>query len=545
MALFKKIYGALNRAERTIFIAAFAVLILSGAAWGILALGTYTRVVPAEGGEFTEGIVGQPSYINPVMAASETDKAMVRLLFANLTDLAEKIEADKGDRTWRVRLKEGLTWSNGEKLTSDDIIFTVQKLQDPESLSPYTQSWYGVTASRVSELELTFNLASPYPFFAEHLENLYPIPKHLFAETPLSNWRLSEYNLKPVGSGPYKFDTYEKKANGFIAGYKLVKNPGFAGKQPLIPVFLIQFFAQKDDVVKAFNTGKIDGFADINERTDKIQRPYQVFSFYLPSYYAVFINQNQHPALKEVVVRKALSAAINREELVSEIFNGRALPVLNPVPKPFQIAATSTPADLNVNELLEHAGWTLQADGHREKTIGKDKVILELDFTVPNLPFLTDTAARLASAWGKIGVKVNVNSLSVAEISDRAIKNREYQLLLFGNVLNPAEDLYSFWHSNERFHPGLNLSLYSNRQADQLIESIRRNFDPVSREAQLQNLGNVIAADYPAVFLFSPDYLFAANKDLHGVEEGFIREPADRFRSVSSWYVKTARTFKD
>ena len=120
-----------------------------------------------------------------------------------------------------MRLKEGLTWQDGQQLTSDDVVFTVQSIQDPDAHSPLYQSWQGVTATRVSELEVQFTLTNPYAFFGDNLKNLYIVPKHLYADTPPGNWHLSDYNLKPVGSGPYQFLSYNKNSDGFISSYSL------------------------------------------------------------------------------------------------------------------------------------------------------------------------------------------------------------------------------------------------------------------------------------------------------------------------------------
>ena len=186
-------------------------------------------------------MTGQPN-VNPVIASSQTDLSLVKLIYSNVRDIADSIQASPDGRTWTVRLKEGLTWQDGQKLTSDDVIFTVQMIQDPDANSPLAQDFGGVTVSRVSELELQFNLASPYAFFGNTLNNLYVIPKHLFADVPPGNWRLSDYDLKPVGSGPYQFASYEKDPDGFISDYSLTAWDGSPEAKPLIQNFNFSFF---------------------------------------------------------------------------------------------------------------------------------------------------------------------------------------------------------------------------------------------------------------------------------------------------------------
>jgi peptide/nickel transport system substrate-binding protein len=539
--MFKKIFLAWTPRERLIFWIASGVIFISFTALAGATLQKSTTVVPAKGGEYVEGVLGQPTSINPVLASSNADKILVRLLFANLASLAEKIEPEESGRIWRLRLKEDLRWSDGTQLTSDDVIFTIEQIQNPETRSPLFRSWQGVAANRLSELEIQFNLVAPYPFFTSNLEELYILPKHLFADTPSVNWRLSEYNLKPVGNGPYKYEKHSLSPKGFIESYSLIENPAYVGGAPLIQKFKVQFFSNAQDLLRAFNTGEISGFANaVPEAASKINRPYQSFSFRLPGYYAVFWNQSQNLALKERVVRQALSLAIKRKELAGIIFGGQAIALDGPIP--LEEPEEKSPQEVSL--MLEEAGWKLGEGGVREKSVKSGKIPLEFTLTLPDVPFLVKTAEELKNAWEKIGARVNLSPVAAQGITEEQIKKREYQALLFGNILNPPGDLYPFWHSNERFYPGLNLSLYSRREADTLMEDIRRELDPGVREKKLGELNALIKNDYPAAFLYSPNYEMIAGKDLHGVETGVIADPADRFRSVNRWYLKTARALK-
>ena len=186
------------------------------------------------------------------------------MVYSNLSDISDSITPSTDLKTWDVRLKQGLTWQDGQQLTSDDVVFTVDSIQDPDAHSPLYQSWQGVTATRVSELEVEFTLTNPYAFFGDTLNNLYILPKHLFAETPPGNWHLSDYNLKPVGSGDYQFASYNKNSDGFISSYQLTAWNGTPEAHPLIPDFNIDFFNDENTLVKAFNNGTIDGFGNVS-----------------------------------------------------------------------------------------------------------------------------------------------------------------------------------------------------------------------------------------------------------------------------------------
>ena len=117
-------------------------------------------------------------------------------------------------------------------------------------------------------------------------------------------------------------------------------------------------------------------------------------------------------------------------------------------------------------------------------------------------------------------------------------------MIIFGNILRKDPDIFSFWHSSEKFYPGLNLSLYDNKKVDALLESIRKNLDENSRKGQLSQLEKLISDDQPAIFLYSPAYLYVAPKDFGGFEEKTINMPSNRFQNVNQWYLKTTRVFK-
>ena len=539
----RAIIEAFSSKERMAFWGTLGCLVV-----GILFLASYawdnvTKIVPAQGGTHTEGIVGQPAYVNPVIANSETDKELVRLLFSNIITLSEKTESSKDKRTWTVRLKENLYWSDGARLTSDDVVYTVQKIQDAESGSLLFSVWQGVLPRRISEQEIEFRLGAPYAFFEQALASLYPIPKHIFETVPPQNWKIAPSRLEPVGSGPYVFATSQIDKNGFVAYYTLRTNEYYAGTAPLIPQFTFQFFGTKEDALAAFNLGHIDGIGNLTP-TDlaSIQRPYEIHAVPLPGYYAVFMNQGKNLALQDSAVRTALSLVIDRNALVKEVLGGGA----DPLTAPFVIATREEPKAFPVNEaaqMLEIAGWKLGENGMREKTERGGMVPLKVTLTVPE-GTLSDVARTLASAWGKIGITVELRTLPLEEISELAIKNRDYEMLLFGHVLNYSLDLYPFWHSAERFFPGANLSLYHNARVDTLIEEIRTTIDEAARDKKTAEVTTLIEKDTPAIFLYTPSYLYVSTKDLRGIETALIKEPADRFLGTPLWHLRTARILK-
>jgi ABC-type transport system substrate-binding protein len=157
---------------------------------------------------------------------------------------------------------------------------------------------------------------------------------------------------------------------------------------------------------------------------------------------------------------------------------------------------------------------------------------------------LVKTAETVKNDWQAIGVSTTIATDSPETMMDDAVDNRSYDALLFGNILGPSSDLYSFWDSAERFSPGLNLSTYQNSTVDGLIESARMTMSDASRTDDLSKAQADIVSDMPAVFLYSTDDLYAASKDVQGVSTDTLVDPSDRFREVPKWYLETARVLK-
>lgn len=547
MQKLKKIFFAFTKIERIVFLTASALSLTSFVVvMGMLAAQA-TTIVPAAGGDYTEGMVGQPEYVNPITAMSQTDLSLVKMVYSNLYDIADKVEASPDGRVWTIRLKENLHWQDGEKLTSDDVIFTVQSIQSKDAGSPLFQSWQGVAVSRTSELEFQFSLANPYAFFNDNLNDLYILPKHLFANAPPGNWHLSDYNLKPVGSGPYEFVSYEKRSDGAISAYHLQAWDDYFGTKPLVEHFDFRFFGNESDLVKSFNAGQIDGMGDLGPGTlATIERPYDLSSWRTPSYYAVFFNQSKSLPLEDGAVREALGEAVDRNALVANVLQGKGKPDYGPIPEDapsFVPIMTTTSLDL-ASATLDAAGWRAGTDGFRAKTIQKTAVPLVVNLMVPQIDFLVKTAEELQGAWKKIGVRVNIVTNNPQDLLSGTIKNRGYESLLFGNVLGPSSDLYAFWDSSQRFYPGLNLAIYNNKKIDSLIESARMEMNDAAQAQKFANAELAIAADNPAIFLYSPDYLYVTNKSIRGITPQFLPDPSDRFRKVGEWYLNTARVLK-
>lgn len=520
--------------EKLLFFGFVAVFL---AAAGLLAGFSFqknTSLIPVAGGEYREGVVGQPIYVNPVIANENgVDQDLIALVYANLFDLSKSREPEADQRSYLVNLRDDILWSDGERITSDDVIFTLKLIQDSSAHSVLFQTWQGVVSERISELQVRFVLPAPYAFFEKNLGRLVVVPKHIFGSVPSANIRLSVYNLEPVGSGPYKFSGYDKRRDGFITEYRLEASENYFGKKPFIQHFAFKFYENEPGLAEAFNSRAIDGFGGIDpEMLKNLSLNKKVFEMAMPRYYAVFFNQSVNETLKGKEERLALTEAVDKKKIISEVFSNSAIESNGPLLPGFEGYVADSEATI---------GYAPEKARERSASLAAKKISLELSLVVPQVPFLVKTANLLKQYWEAAGFKINLLILNPADVAGEVIRTRNYEMLLFGVSMVNNPDIFSFWHSSERFYPGLNFSLYNNRKTDELLESVRQISDEAKRVGYLKDIQTLISAELPALFLYSPKYLYVTAPILDGVNVNNLSVPSDRFNNVEEWFEKTAK----
>jgi len=515
-----QLFKSLNKKEAIAIVVATAVILVAAIFYAGYFINTHTIQVASYGGMWREGVVGQPVFINPVISVNETDHDIIELVFNDLEGLSTSIKPNLLFQEWTVRLAEDLKWSDGARITSDDIIFTFEAITDPSARSPLAASFEGASAERISELEVKFSLPASYVFFSETLSNLKVIPKHIFSAIPPANFGLSTYIREPVGSGPYKFKSYKQRPDGFISEYTLVANQNYHGKIPYIKNFIFKFYKDEALLIEAFNNGRIDGLPVADPALlSQIAVIKSAHSIPSTRYFAVFLNPGLIPQFRDINIRKSLSHFAPREKLVNDIFKEFARPSFGPF-----------------------AAKTIQAD---ELFVPAENSLVGLEFrlTVPDVAPLPAMANELKTAWEAEGAVVDVRVLRAADIQE-SIRNRDYEALLFGNILSIPNDLHSFWHSSKRFYPGLNLAFFNNQEADKIMEYVRSETAPEKKQDLLKRLSAVIIDNIGAVFTVFPDYIYVTSPRLNGFIAEKAITSADRLDNVELWYVKTNRVFK-
>lgn len=554
-----------SKKEWIIFMVFFGLLVAS--TLGILQTinKSFMVSVPVHGGSTSEGIIGTPRFVNPILATSQTDQDMVALIYSGLMrknadgsitpDLAEKYEVSKDGLEYTFTLKDDLTFQDGKPLTVDDVVFTINSAKDPIIKSSQKINWDGINVEKIDDRTVKFNLRQPFASFLKNT-TLGILPMHIWNNLPIE---LHESNTDPIGSGPYQIKNINKQSSGTINSYDLVSFKKFALGEPYIKNLSIHFYQNEKDLTDALINGEVDQISSITPASalELDKNSYQINSAVLPRVFGLYFNQNQNQLFIDKSVVKAIDQAIDKDRIIREVLAGYGVVIDNPIPPNMvEYQKLSPTTDASRAEILEKvstdlakAGWTKNADGFLEKTTTdskKKKTTTPLAFSIStsNAPELAKAADLITEDLRSVGMNVDVKTFDIGNLNQSVIRPRKYDALLFGQIVNYESDLYAFWHSSQRKDPGLNIAMYTSAKVDKILEDAFAITDKEARIKKYLQFEDEVRKDMPAVFLYSPKFIYVASKDIHGSNLDHITTPSDRFANIYSWYINTDQVWK-
>ncbi len=520
--------------------------------------------VPADGGKITEGIIGLPRYINPVLAVTEADKDISALVYSGLMrqtpkgdivpDLAESYTLSPDGKVYTFTLKPYLTFHDGSPVTADDVVFTIGKIQTASIKSPKRANWDGVSVEKVDERTVKFILHQAYAPFLENT-TVGILSEKAWTNTSDDTFSLSVLNTSPVGTGPYKLKSIAKNSDGIPLSYTLEANKNFAFGAPHVSAIVFTFYSNEKALTDAYAAGEILNLSGVSADTAlSLQNGgAKILTALLPRVFGVFFNQSQNAALADKTVRQALDMSVDKDYIIRTVLHGFAAKLSGPMPESFvgsstqkEPAVASSTEDLlnQANAILDKTGWNLNSDGIREKKTDKGTTTLAFSISTGDTSELKEIADILKTQWRKIGADVSVKVFEGGYLNQSIIRPRKYDALLFGQIVNKDFDLYAFWHSSQRADPGLNIALYSNPKADKSLENIRTLSDKEARKAEYLKFAAQVDSDKPAVFLYAPDFIYIVSPNILNLSVDNLSTPSDRFNSVYDWYINKEHLWK-
>lgn len=541
-----------SRREWIVYYIAVSVLIISTISL-VFTLNHKSKVaIPYRGGSYTEGIIGTPRFINPVLALTDADRDLIALIYSGLMrrtpegmlipDLAESYEISEDGKTYTFVIREDAEFHDGRNVTSHDISYTVSMIQNPDVKSPKRVAWEGVSVETPDDRTVIFKLKEAYGAFLE-TATVGILPSHLLEGVTTEQFNFIDLNIQPVGSGPYKINKVKKNDSGVPVSYDLIGYKKNTLGEPYIKKFYVRFFANEGEVASALKNKTLDGAGSLSPDTVSENKFDTIIPFGLPRLFALFLNQNEQPIFREQAVVEALGKALDRHGIINHALYGLATPAYTPVPQVLSgrefIEATEEEQTPNLEEaskILEKAGWKKNSEGVWEK---KKVGTLTFSIATSDTPELTRAVDEIKTQIENFGGQVHILVSNVGTLNQEVIRPRKFDAVFFGQVVADQSDLFGFWHSSQRTDPGVNITGYANQKIDTILEKLLIAKSYEDQETLIKNFVGTIQKDIPAIFVYSPQYLYVENKKVFNRTFNIRANNADRFQNVHNWYVET------
>ncbi|NCU39478.1 ABC transporter substrate-binding protein [Candidatus Falkowbacteria bacterium] len=534
---FKYLNKFLSPKESLILKISLVILFLNIVYLGVIFFQNNFKNSPVFGGTYIEATVGYPRLINPLYAISrDVDNDLSRLIYSSLfsydsfgvlqNDLVESFTIDSEGKEYQLVIKEGVKWHDNEILTSDDVVFTFNLIQDEKFNSPLRSELVGIKVEKINEKTIKFILPEPYAPFLDLL-TFGIMPQHVWQGVSADTIILNDSNLKPIGSGPYKIKTLLKSKSGDLKEYQLIANLDYY-KEVYIENLIIRFFSNNIEAIDSFNNNQVDGLSALPfvNKDDLLKRDsVNTYNLIKPQIVGLFFNLNKD-GLKEVEIRTALAKAIDKNDLINNVYGNAYQVASGPILKN-SFAYNSEVENINNYSKVEAA----------EKLAGKN---LKIKLTAININGNSRVAEQIKSYWESVGVSVEIDLISLEQAAE-TIKKRDFDVILYGQLVGGDPDVYAFWHSSQAGSQGFNISEYKNDEVDKLLSEARVATNELERIEKYKAFQNIVNTDVPVIFLYSPSYTYVQNKKVKGFVGDAIISPADRFGQINDWYIKTKK----
>lgn len=385
--------------------------------------------IPARGGTITEGVIGAPRFINPIIATTETDVALTNLLFAGLMrkettdgtvvpELAQSYTLSPDGLTYTFVLRDKLKWSDRKPLTSTDVAFTIATLADP-LLNPSTSTyWQGATVTTLSPTTVSISFGEPRPDFLSRA-TIGIIPEHIWSAVPAESFTDAPTNLKPIGSGMYTFRALTTENNIPVA-IELRRNKNYALGKTYVATYRVAFFANQNDLLEALNSGSIDmTIAATSKTATQVTNDDLSIEKIASRYNVALFRQRSEPILGNQKFVQILYRAVDKNAILATVENGYGILPSTPT------SHTDTPASTDdVFNELKSLGYT-----YTDGTLSKDGAPVGFAIAVENDELVLRTAQTLAQALAQFGIVVTVKAFDPGIFQDR-LRSSQYPIVL-------------------------------------------------------------------------------------------------------------------
>ena len=509
------------------------------------------------GGVYVEGVIGNISTLNPLLAASEPEQAVSRLLFSSLynydvtgalhTDLAESMTV-KDDKVYTIKLRNAV-WHDGKKLTAEDVVYTINLIKNPQVRSPLRVNWLDISARAIDDSTVEFMLPAVYAGFS-HALTFPVIPKHILQSVSPSSMREADFSSNPVGSGPFavkRVQTSESTSSTDVV--RMEPNTKYYGAVSTLSRLELRAYGNESLLVKAVNSGEVSAASGLSlSAADNIKSKQYSTKHWLLNKGVYLLMNNRSQTLQDARVRQALRYATDTSSIRATVGDNVArldTPILQS-----QIAQKLPAApDYNLDKakaLLKEAGWTYNQGQWK----GKDGRSLAVAVTTSSgRDEYKKIVDALKQQWSKLGVDVQLREIDTSSTTTSFVQSvlqpRDYDALLYELELGADPDVFAYWHSSQASASGYNFANYSNRTVDNDLVGGRSRTNSALRAAKYIQFVNQWLNDAPAIGLYQSVGSYVLNNGASIVEpRGSLNTMNDRYADVTTWSTGKASVYK-
>jgi len=522
------------------------------------------EVQPSSGGVYSEGLIGSFNRLNPVLDyANSADRDVDRLIFSSLlrfddrglpvNDLVESMGISQDGHNYNISLRENVLWHDGQPLTSEDVLFTVGLLSSDDLPVPddVRDLWQTVEAEALDEHTFQFRLPEPYSPFLDYL-TFGILPQHLLGDLSPQEIVDSQFNLQPVGSGPYRFDHFLVE-NDEIIGVSLAAFEDYYADPAFIEQFIVRYYPDSDSAISAYQSAEVLGVSQITNDilTEALKEPsLNMHSGQVPLLSIIFLNLDnpEVPYFQDVNIRRGLLMGIDRERIINQLNEGQATLAHGPIfpgSWAYYDGIENIGYDPNAAiQLLRGAGYTIPASGGSART-NEEGHTLSFNLIYPDETKYQGLAQAIADDWEQIGVEANLQAVGYDDLVGSYLDPRDYDAALVDINLthSPDPDPYPFW-DQAQITGGQNYSMWNDRQASEYLEEARVELDLAERIRLYNNFQVRFASELPALPLFYPVYNYGIDNSVNGVTMGALYKASDRFANVTKWFLIAERSLE-
>lgn len=447
---------------------------------------------------YTEGVTGYPQTFLPNQALSSNDKTISKLIYRGLfkydiygtliPDLAETWSTSEDGIVYTIKLKDNQRWSNGKKITADDLIYTSYTIEDLN----------GVATDKIDDLTVRYTLPNKYsPFLSLLTVGIMPV-----------NSAESDDPLTPITSGDFRVGRIDKSGD-VVRKIVLVS----INKKHSIKKLVFKYYSNDEELITASKLGEINAFMSSSIYSPNTLPNYTNHRFPLQGiYYALFFNlRNENMANLEL--RSSLAKVLDIKKLILDY----GISVEGPISR-----------SVFTNSKLD---FDMYDESFKSNFAGK-----EITLTIPDTDTHNDLAKEIRDVWeDKLNLKVTIRRIPTKDMIEKVIQPANFEILLFGQEVGRDPDRYVVWHSTQKNYPGSNISGYENVRVDRALEEGRDQTDSEDRIVHYNEVQRVINEELPAIFLYHPYVNYYVSKYVDGIGQKYTFTYYDRFLDFSNW----------